>query len=577
MRATIRRSIRAATPALVLAFGLLLIAAPSSDAQIVAGEARISEGVGGFGGALEPGHDFSQGLCAVGDVDGDGVIDLAVGSPGEPHLAPFGGEGAVWILFMNTNGTVKAEQKIGPTDGGFTGTLQGRDQFGYALAPLGDLDGDTVPDLAVGAPGEDGTNPDNPFVGEGAVWILFLNSDGTVKSHTQIGEGQSGFPGALDEVIQGFGSSLALLDPSAGQPTLVVGVPGDLDGTAGTLQFQGPGAVWLLDLNSTGFVFDSTKISTLSGIAGLTLVDGDLFGSSLTSTDDLDGNGTVDLIVGSSGDDDGGTDTGAVRVIFLNASGSVQFVQKISATSGGLVNVPGDAQGFGAALAALPDLDGDGNDELAVGGTLALGDGQIWMLNLSFIGQVADETIITEGQEGFVGPLGQGANFGRSLASLGDLDGDGNADLAAGSRAELFVGEGEVWVLFLDYDATPSPWADLGFALAGTHGDPSLVGAGPLIAGQVFSVHLTNALEDVTAWLTLGFFNISASFKGGVLVPSPDILLPIPSGPAGEIFLQDLWPAGVPSGVAVYYQYWLPDPAAVKNFAASNGLSSTQP
>ena len=58
--------------------------------------------------------------------------------------------GAVWILFLNTDGTVKLERKISATSGSFGGTLDFQDHFGSALAALGDIDGDTVEDMAVG-------------------------------------------------------------------------------------------------------------------------------------------------------------------------------------------------------------------------------------------------------------------------------------------------------------------------------------------------------------------------------------------------------------------------------------------
>ena len=72
-------------------------------------------------------------------------------------------------------GWVLSHQKINDTEGGFTGIL-GHDLFGTSVASLGDLDGDGVGDLAVGAPLDH------------AVSILFLNTDGTVKSHHKISD-----------------------------------------------------------------------------------------------------------------------------------------------------------------------------------------------------------------------------------------------------------------------------------------------------------------------------------------------------------------------------------------------------
>jgi len=58
--------------------------------------------------------------------------------------------GAVWALFINENGTVRFEQKISDTEGNFGGVLTD-DQFGSAVAELGDLDGNGVTDFVVGA------------------------------------------------------------------------------------------------------------------------------------------------------------------------------------------------------------------------------------------------------------------------------------------------------------------------------------------------------------------------------------------------------------------------------------------
>ena len=164
---------------------------------------KISDTEGGFKGVLDDEDHFGAGMAPLGDLDGDGVSDLAVGASEDDD----GGlqRGAVWVLFLNSDGTVKSHQKISATAGGFDGILDNSDWFGGSLASIGDLDGDGVIDLAVAAPCDDegGTR-------RGAVWVLFLNTNGTVRAHQKISDLEGGFTGTLDDNDR-FGSSLASL------------------------------------------------------------------------------------------------------------------------------------------------------------------------------------------------------------------------------------------------------------------------------------------------------------------------------------------------------------------------------
>jgi len=90
---------------------------------------KISATQGGFNLSLPDFEWFGTSIAGLGDFDGDGVEDIAVGAHGDSDGGTF--RGAVWVLFMNQNGTVKAKQKINDSNGGFTGLLEDGDEFGW--------------------------------------------------------------------------------------------------------------------------------------------------------------------------------------------------------------------------------------------------------------------------------------------------------------------------------------------------------------------------------------------------------------------------------------------------------------
>ena len=121
-------------------------------------------------------------------------------------------------------------------------------------------------------------------------------------------------------------------------------------------------------------------------------------------------------------------------------------------------------------------------------------------------------------------------------------------------------------------------WDDLGHALAGTNGLPSLVGEGALVDGGSVALTLTHGKPGGSAWLVLGFSRLAAPFKGGVLVPSPDLVFGgLPIDGAGSLPLAFPWPPGAPSGLVVFAQEWFADAGGPVGFAASNAVSASVP
>jgi hypothetical protein len=397
---------------------------------------KIAGGIGG-GPALVNGDMFGAAVAALGDFDGDGIEDIAVGAPSQFGS---GSSGAVHIQFMNASGTVKSSQRIASGVGGGPALAAG-DYFGHSVASMGDLDSDGIIDLAVGA-----DKDDTGGYNRGAVHVLFMNADGTVQSSQKIAHNFAGGPALAN--LDRFGSSAASLGDLDGDGITDLAVGASGDDTGGNYR----GAVHVLFMNADGTVKGTQKIA--SGMASAPLLaNGDEFGINLASLGDMDGDGITELAVGAFRDDTGGIGRGAVHVLFMNADGTVKHSTKIASGIGG-APVLGDGDYFGRSVASLGDLDGDGVTDLAVGAyrdeTGGASRGAVHVLFMNANGTVKRAEKIAHLTGG--GPvLANDNRFGSGVAAIGDLDGDGVIELAVGAETDGTGGNarGAVHVLFL--------------------------------------------------------------------------------------------------------------------------------
>ena len=261
--------------------------------------------------------NFGSSIAALGDLDGDTVNDIVVGA----YIDDDGGVnvGAVYILFLNQAGTYNSYQKISNDYGDFTAALADSDLFGISCSCAGDLNGDSVVDIAVGAYGDDdgGSN-------HGAVYIIFLETDGTCQSFQKISETAGSFTATE---LSYFGHSNGRVEDVNGDTIndLVVG-------TWSTF------VIYIIFLTQTGEVLSHQMIGSSSGGFTASLRTDDEFGYSCSSAGDVNGDGVVDIMAGAFGDDDhpdGMTEnTGAIYVLFLSQNGMAISHQKISAVSG---------------------------------------------------------------------------------------------------------------------------------------------------------------------------------------------------------------------------------------------------
>jgi hypothetical protein len=130
----------------------------------------------------------------------------------------------------------------------------------------------------------------------------------------------------------------------------------------------------------------------------------------------------------------------------------------------------------------------------------------------------------------------------------------------------------------LEGGATTSPWETIAGGVAGGNGMPSLDGDGPLQAGTMAHLSLAGAVPGASTSIVVGVAELLAPFKGGLLVPSPDVLVHgVMADVQGAWSLSFAWPAGLPAGASLWFQAWSPDAAAPAGLAASDGVRATQP
>ena len=287
---------------------------------------------------ISSGDFFGHDIESIGDIDGDGISDIAVGAPYDDDGGP--SHGAVYILFLNSDGTVKDSQKISSTEGNFQGVIDSGDCWGNAITSLNDFDGDGITDIAVGAHGDS----ENGF-SRGAVYILFLNSDGTVNFYEKINSKQNNFKFQLNDSDM-FGTSVTNIGDinNDGITDIAVGSPGDDDTKElrKTIieQSEGSsrGAVYILFLNSDGTVKDSQKISSTEGNFQQNLQSQDMFGFSTANLSDINNDGITDIAVGSPHRHYFDAELSPIHILLLEKDGKVKYSETIPSENDTKIN-----------------------------------------------------------------------------------------------------------------------------------------------------------------------------------------------------------------------------------------------
>jgi hypothetical protein len=304
--------------------------------------------------------DFSgYAVSGAGDVNGDGIADLIIGAPGWSSSISSGYlEGRSYVVFGKVNHSTIDLAAVATGTGGFAITGQDTDKSGFSVSSAGDVNGDGLADLIIGAPSNNS--------GDGRSYVVFGKTNGSAINLSNVAGGTGGF--VINGLITGDLNNSGYFVSSAGDVNgdgladLIVGEPYSGTDLAGT-------SYVVFGKTSTQTVNVASIAAGTGGFAikGEIQAAGASSGWSVSSAGDINGDGLADLIVGSPFTSNGGTDSGTAYVVYGKSSGTTVNLANVISGNGGFA-VNGPKNGYNAwSVSAAGDVNGDGFADLMVG------------------------------------------------------------------------------------------------------------------------------------------------------------------------------------------------------------------
>jgi len=352
------------------------------------------------------GAHYGSSVATAGDVNGDGYADIIVGAP--DYTFNYNEEGAAFAFYGG------ADHPSGIAGWGIESNWTNAD-LGFSVGAAGDVNGDGYADIIVGAPYYDST-----FSNEGAV-LLYLGSaqgPGTVSDwFARGGQGDVNF---------GFVATSAGDINGDGFSDVIIGAP-YYDYSA-----VDSGAVFVFLGSGSGMGNDGSPAN--ADWFGISAYGGGLMGYSASTAGDVNGDGYADIVGGAPAFSESYSAEGGVFVWYGSATGLGDTGDPFNADwqyYGGEAN-----KSLGTSVAPAGDVNGDGYADLLAGG-----------LNLAVVWHGSDSGLKSDGISWGSTQSDVSFLFGRSVAGAGDINGDGFSDIVVGapSYQQYFANEGAAW------------------------------------------------------------------------------------------------------------------------------------
>ena len=394
----------------------------------------LRAGIGGFAirGSKAPGEaGFS--VAGPGDVNGDGLADLLIGAPLVFPLGfDYGTVGYSYVVFGKQNGAAVDLAAVESGKGGFMLRGLPKDASGMSVSGAGDLNGDGLADLLIGA------HYARELAGDS--YVVFGKADGAAVDPWDVQQNRGGF--VIHGSVEGDSSFTSVADAGDvngdGLADFLIGVP--YANPAGKLR---AGESFVVFGKRGGAAADLAEVRR--GRGGFAIRGsgfGDESGSSVAGAGDLNGDGLADLLIGAPGaDPDNRTDAGESYVVFGKRDGAAVELSDVLAGRGGFTirGIVGVGSS-GASVAGAGDVNGDGLADLIIGAPYAYGPDVQSRAGESYVvfGRRDAATVeisdVLVGRGGFaIHGVGGGDSAGWSVTGAGDVNGDGLADLLVGA------------------------------------------------------------------------------------------------------------------------------------------------